>query len=73
VVGQTKLLKWSVRASRPCSLLAFVILGRVYLEDYGGCLPTISFRIRFIGHWEGWAFVGRHRAGGWTISLGSSR
>ncbi|HSV40845.1 MAG TPA: (Fe-S)-binding protein [Nocardioidaceae bacterium] len=54
VVGQRKLLKWSIPgAAHAFVMYAFLILGTVYLEAYGILLSTNpDWAIPVVGHWE---------------------
>ena len=54
VLGQRKLLKWSIPgAAHAFVMWAFIILGTVYVEAYGSLFTfPEGWAIPIVGHWE---------------------
>ena len=63
VLGQRKLLKWTVPGAAHFFVFwAFLILGTVYVEAYGVLFGPDDFAIPLIGHWPILGFAaGLHR------------
>ena len=58
VLGQRKLLKWTVPGLAHFFVMwAFIILITVYIEAYGALIFGLDFHIPLIGKWDGLGFL----------------
>ncbi|MGH3377234.1 MAG: Fe-S oxidoreductase, partial [Actinoallomurus sp.] len=58
VLGQRKLLKWTVPGLAHLFVMwAFIILLTVYLEAYGALLTGLDFHIPLVGKWDALGFL----------------
>ncbi len=58
VLGQKKLLKWTIPGLAHLFVMwAFIILATVYLEAYGALIFGLDFHIPLVGKWDALGFL----------------